>query len=264
VNGRMKPSVGRLLDDARFSFAPSGGEDVLRQGLIMLACYAVYDLSRAVVVGREAVAMANGLFFMNVEKALGVFVEPWVQGRVSAFPPLMDFLVWSYGAIHLPLILGTMVWIFTQRRSSWTQFRNWFLAMNFMAVLLYFLLPTAPPRMIFTSGVADISFLQGKRPSIFENGLLSNPFAAMPSLHFAYALFVALALFMLARHTWLRWGGFAYPVLVLLAIVATGNHFIVDAVGSVLVLLAAYVLAASLQTSDATGTRSLTVRERDG
>ena len=264
MTGRMKPSVGRLLDDARFSFAPRGGEDVLRQGLIMLAMYAVYDVSRAVVVGREATAMANGLFFMNLETALGIFWEPWVQGRVSSFPPLMDFLVWSYGALHLPLIMGTMVWIFTQRRSRWAQFRNWFLAMNFMAVLLYFLLPTAPPRMIFTSGVADISYLQGKRPSIFENGFLANPFAAMPSLHFAYALFVALALFMLARQSWLRWGGFAYPALVLLAIVATGNHFIVDAVGSVLVVLAAYVFAASLQTSDATSPRAVTVRERDG
>ena len=264
MNGRVKPSVGRLLDDARFSFAPRGGEDVLRQGLIMLACYAVYDFSRAAVVGREAVAMANGLFFMNLEKAMGMFWEPWVQGRVSAFPPLMDFLVWSYGALHLPIIMGVTVWIFTQRRSRWAQFRNWFLAMNFMAVLLYFLLPTAPPRMIFTSGVADISYLQGKRPSIFENGLLANPFAAMPSLHFAYALFVALALFMLARQTWLRWGGFAYPALVLLAIVATGNHFLIDAVGSVLVLLAAYVFAMSLQTSDATGPRAVTVRERDG
>ena len=127
----------------------------------------------------------------------------------------MDFLVWSYGALHLPLIMGIMVWIFTQRRSHWTRFRNWFLAMNFMAVLLYFLLPTAPPRMIFTSGVVDISYLQGKRPSIFENGLLANPFAAMPSLHFAYALFVALALFVLAPPAWLRWGGFAYPALVL-------------------------------------------------
>ena len=95
MNGRMKPTVGRLLNDARFSLAP-GGEDVLRQGLIMLACYAVYDVSRACRQGREAVAMANGLFFMNLEKALGIFWEPWVQGRVSAFPPLMDFLVWSY------------------------------------------------------------------------------------------------------------------------------------------------------------------------
>ena len=264
MNGRMKPTVGRLLDVARFSLAPRGGEDVLRQALIMLACYAAYDISRAVVVGREAVAMANGLFFMNLEKAMGMFWEPWVQGRVSAFPPLMDFLVWSYGALHLPLIMGIMVWIFTQRRSRWTQFRNWFLAMNFMAVLLYFLLPTAPPRMIFTSGIADISYLQGKRPSIFENGFLANPFAAMPSLHFAYALFLALALFMLARQTWLRWGGFAYPALVLLVIVATGNHFFVDAVASVLVLLAAYVLAANLQTSDVAGTRAVTVRERDG
>jgi PAP2 superfamily len=264
VNDRMKPSVGRLVDDARFSFAPRGGEDVLRQGLIMLACYAAYDVSRAVVVGREAVAMANGLFFMNLEKAIGMFWEPWVQGRVSAYPPLMDFLVWSYSALHLPIIMGIMVWIFTQRRSRWTQFRDWFLAMNFMAVLLYFLLPTAPPRMIVTSGVADMGYLQGKRTAIFEDGLLANPFAAMPSLHFAYALFVALALFMLARQTWLRWGGFAYPALVLLAIVATGNHFFVDAVGSVLVLLAAYVLAASLQASDVTGTRAVTVRERDG
>src|SRR5665647_1138911 len=119
----MKPTVGRLLDVARFSLAPRSGEDVLRQGLII----------------------------MNLEKAMGMFWEPWVQGRVSAFPPLMDFLVWSYGALHLPLIMGAMIWIFTQRRSSWPQFRNWFLAMNFMAVLLYFLLPTAPPRMIFTS-----------------------------------------------------------------------------------------------------------------
>jgi len=262
VTGRMKPAVGRLLDEARLSLASRGY--VVRQVLLMLACYAVYDISRAVVVGREAVAMANGLFFMNLEKAMGIFWEPWVQGRVSAFPPLMDFLVWSYGALHLPLIMATMVWIFTQRRSRWTQFRNWFLAMNFMALLLYFLLPTAPPRMIFTSGVADINYLQGKRMSIFENGLLANPFAAMPSLHFAYALFVALALFMLARRTWLRWGGFAYPALVLLAIVATGNHFIVDAGGSLLILLAAYVLAVNLHTSDVAGSRAVTVRERDG
>jgi hypothetical protein len=264
VNGRMKPTVGRLLDDARFSFAPRGGEDVLRQGLLMLACYAVYDISRAVVDGREAVALANGLFFMNLEKAMGIFWEPWIQGRVSALPPLMDFLVWSYGALHLPVIMGTMVWIFTQRRSRWTQFRNWFLAMNFMAVLLYFLLPTAPPRMIFTSGVADINFLQGKRLAILENGLLSNPYAAMPSLHFAYALFLALALFMLARQSWLRWGGFAYPALVFLGIVATGNHFIVDAVAGCLVVLAAYVLAVNVQPREATGPQTVTVRERDG
>ena len=262
--GRMKPRVGRLLNDARFSLTQRGGEDVLRQALIMLACYALYDVSRAVVMGREDTAMANGLFFLNLERAMGIYVEPWVQGRVSSIPALMDFMVWAYGALHLPLIIGTLVWVFTQRRSSWTQFRDWFLGINFMAVILFFLLPTAPPRMIFTSGIADISYLHGKRPAILENGVLANPFAAMPSLHFAYAIVVALALFMLARHRWLRWGGFLYPALVFVAIIATGNHFIVDAVGSVLVVLAAWVLAVNLRSGEVHGAQTVTVRERDG
>jgi hypothetical protein len=75
---------------------------------------------------------------------------------------------------------------------------------------------------------------------------------------------VALALFMLARQSWLRWGGFAYPALVFLGIVATGNHFIVDAVAGCLVVLAAYVLAVNVQPREATGPQTVTVRERDG
>ena len=69
---------------------------------------------------------------------------------------------------------------------------------------------------------------------------------------------------MLARQRWLRWGGFAYPVLVLVAIVATGNHFIVDAVGGALVALAAYVFAVNVQPGEAPESSTVTVRERDG
>ena len=192
MNARLKPTVGRLLTDDSFSFA-------VRQAIIMVACYAAYDLSRALAQGREAVALANGVFFMNLEKALGIWWEPWIQGRVSEFEPLMSSLVWVYSYLHLPLIIGAMLWVFTQRRSSWTLYRNWFLAMNFIAVIVFALLPTAPPRMIFTSGVADINFLHGVREQIFENGLLANPFAAMPSLHFGYALFIAVMLYSLGQ-----------------------------------------------------------------
>jgi len=264
VNARLRPAVGRLLTDARFSFAPSGGEDVIRQGIIMMACYATYDISRALAQGREAVALANGVFFMNLEKALGIWWEPWIQGRVSEIEPLMSFLVWVYSSLHLPLIIGTMVWVFTQRRSSWTFYRNWFLAMNFVAVIVFALLPTAPPRMIFTSGVADINFLHGVREQILENGLLANPFAAMPSLHFGYALFLAIALYSLGRQRWVRYGGFVYVAIVLIAIVATGNHFIIDAVAGALVALAAWLFAVNVQPGAVPRSSALTVRERDG
>lgn len=264
MSRRVAPSVGRLLDDARFSIAPSGGEDVLRQGLIMLACYAAYDVSRALVMGREAVAMANGTFFMNLERSLGIYWEPWIQGRISSVGPLMTSLVWVYSLLHLPFIIAGLVWVFTKHRDRWGVFRNWFLAMNFMAVLVFFLLPTAPPRMLFTSGVVDINFLHGVRERIFEDGLLANPYAAMPSLHFAYALFLALAVYSLARPRWARLGGFAYPLVVLVAIVATGNHFILDAVGGGLVVLAAWVFAVNVQPGRVSEPATVTVRERDG
>lgn len=261
---RLRPRIGRHLMDARSSLAPRGGWDVLRQVMIMLACYAAYDLSRALAQGREAVAMANGVFFMNLEKALGIWWEPWIQGRVSSFEPLMTALVWVYQYGHLPLIIGTMFWLFSQRRDWWRLYRDWFLAMNFIAVLVFALLPTAPPRMIFTSGVADINFLHGVREQILENGLLANPFAAMPSLHFGYALFIGIALYALARGRWTRYLGFVYAVAVLVAIVATGNHFIVDAVAGALVVLAAWVFAMNVQPAEAPQPSAVTVRERDG
>jgi membrane-associated phospholipid phosphatase len=135
--------------------------------------------------------------------------------------------------------------------------------MNFVAVIVFALLPTAPPRMIFTSGVADINFLHGVRQHILENGLLANPFAAMPSLHFGYALFIGIMLYTLARGHWTRYLGFVYAVVVLVAIVATGNHFIIDAVAGALVVLAAWVLAVNVQPS-AVAQSAVTVRERDG
>jgi len=264
VNARLSPTVGRLLNDARFSFAPSGGEDVVRQLLIMVVCYAAYDVSRALAQGREAVALANGVFFMNLEKALGIWWEPWIQGRVSTVEPLMTTLVWIYQYAHLPIIIGAMVWVFTQHRGAWVLYRNWFLVMNFVAVIVFALLPTAPPRMIFTSGVVDINFLHGVRTSILENGLLANPFAAMPSLHFGYALFIGIMLYALARGRWTRYLGFLYAVVVLVAIVATGNHFIIDAVAGALVALAAWAFAVNVQPSAVPQSPAVTVRERDG
>ena len=257
MNVRLKPTVGRLLTDDSFSFA-------LRQAIIMVACYAAYDVSRALAQGREAVALANGVFFMNLEKALGIWWEPWIQGRASEFEPFMSSLVWVYTYFHLPLIIGAMLWVFTQRRGAWILYRNWFLAMNFIAVIVFALLPTAPPRMIFTSGVADINFLHGVRSQIFENGLLANPFAAMPSLHFGYALFIAIMLYSLGRRRSVRYGGFVYALIVLVAIVATGNHFIIDAVAGALVVLAAWVCAVNVQPSTVSRPAAITVRERDG
>jgi membrane-associated phospholipid phosphatase len=107
-----------------------------------------------------------------------------------------------------------------------------------------------------------MNFLHGIRTAILENGMLANPFAAMPSLHFGYALFIGLVLYALADGRWMRYLGFFYALVVFVTIVATGNHFIVDAVAGGLVVLAAWVFAVNIQPAAAPA--PVTVRERDG
>ena len=77
---RIGPTVGPYLDDTRFSITPRAAEDVLRQAFLMLATNAAYDFSRTLVKGRQTVAMENGTFFMNLEKSLGMYWEPWIAG----------------------------------------------------------------------------------------------------------------------------------------------------------------------------------------
>jgi membrane-associated phospholipid phosphatase len=93
---------------------------------------------------------------------------------------------------------------------------------------------------------------------------MANPFAALPSLHFGYALFIGIMLYVLASGRWTRWLGFVYTFVVLVTIVATGNHYIIDAVAGALVVLAAWAFAVNVQPAEAPQPTAVTVRERDG
>ena len=85
---------------------PAGGRDALRQFSILLACYVAYDMARIAVRGREALAMANAQGIINAEKALHLYVEPYIQTMASHVHALVVFMDWFYGSIHI------------QRRSS--------------------------------------------------------------------------------------------------------------------------------------------------
>lgn len=98
-----------------------------------------------------------------------------------------------------------------------------------LALVRYLAFPAAPPRLAdlgFRDAVADGA---GVNLSSDLLGALYNPVAAVPSLHFGYAVIVGAGLFLFATRRWLRWVGAAYSLLMLYVIVATGNHFFLDA-----------------------------------
>jgi hypothetical protein len=106
---------------------------------------------------------------------------------------------------------------------------------SMVALAGYLFYPTAPPRL---AGLGIVDTVTTRNHLEIQNGLVSalyNPYAAMPSMHFGYALIVALALRAAARRRLVRVVVFAYPLLILLAIVSTGNHFLLDAAAGALV-----------------------------
>lgn len=254
---RRSGSFLRSLGDEVF---PLGLRDFAFQIAILSSTYVAYTLSRAAAQGAEEVAVANGTAVMQAEKSLGIYVEPWLQTQVSHAEPVIHGLNWFYVNVHLPVIIGVLIWLYMDHRHEFPFFRNWFLALNALGVLCYVLIPTAPPRLVPSSGIVDTLFIMSDQN--FQGGLLgvfANPYAAMPSLHVGYALFAAMTLGMLVRRRWVRMLGYSYPLSMLAAITVTGNHWLLDSLGGALVCGAAYVFVARLSRQSAASAELLPV-----
>jgi membrane-associated phospholipid phosphatase len=99
-----------------------------------------------------------------------------------------------------------------------------------IALVLYAAYPTAPPRFLpewgFQDSVAKFTGLTAEGSSA---DALYNPFAAVPSMHVAFALMLALPMASMSRRRWVKALWLAYPALVTFVVVATANHWWFDA-----------------------------------
>jgi hypothetical protein len=202
--------------------------------------------------GREITAFANARHIMNAEKALHLYIEPWVQAKISHISVLLSFFNSFYLYAHLTVLLCCLAWVYVKRNEVFAFFRNWFLVMNGFAMICFAALPTAPPRLLPTSGMVDTLYLLS--PANFQSGpvsLFANPFAAVPSLHIGYAVFVSMTVLLLARGRAARAFAVGYPLLVMLGVIVTGNHFLFDVLAGAVTTAAAYLvtLAASTQAT---------------
>jgi hypothetical protein len=242
-------AVRRMINKVSARLLPRGGFDFALQFLILFACYYAYRLVRGLASGREVAALSNARHIMNAEKALHIYIEPWLQAKVSHTEALLQFFNFVYMQVHLPVTVGCLVWIYVRRREAFAFFRNWFLAMNGLALVCFALIPTAPPRLLPTSGIVDTLYLFS--PSNLHTGAaawFTNPYAAVPSLHIGYSLFVTLTILALARGRVMRVLAVIYPCVVAIGIIVTGNHFVLDALAGVLVVGVAYLFALNVST----------------
>ena len=208
----------------------------------VLLLYVVYEATRGLIAGSRRVAVEHAQAVASLERGLHVFVEPNVQHAAHAVPGLMAVLGAAYLTLHLSVTAALLLWLHQRRPDAYARIRTTLFIASAIALAVFVSFPTAPPRLAAV-GLADTV---SSRHIDLNKGLISalyNPFAAVPSLHIGYAVVVGATLARHARTRLLRVAGAAYPPLVLLVIVATGNHFLFDAAAGMLVVAVSYLLA---------------------
>ncbi len=212
---------------------PHGPLDAARQVALFVCAYLGYALVRGYAdePGVATAAFANARGIISLERALNVFVEPSVQAWSTGSSLLVDAASWVYLNAQTSVTVGALLWIYLFRNESFYFVRNMMLIAMGIALVGYVLYPTAPPRFFPEWGFLDsVSEFTGVEPASDGVSAVFNPYAAIPSMHMAFALMIGCSLARLVQGRVARAAWWAYPVLVTYVIVATGNHFLMDAV----------------------------------
>jgi hypothetical protein len=207
--------------------------------LMWVAFYGAYLAIRGVAIGAEPTAMSNAHGLIDVERALGIFQEARIQDWLS---PVVDGLSLYYMLGFGPLVGVALIWLAAADRVTYRWLRTALLVSVGIASVIHVLLPMAPPRLVEGLGIADTVGLSGGHDEGSFAGVSFNPYAAMPSMHVGWSLLIGVAGFRAARSQPLRWFFAAHPVVMTLTVVATGNHYLLDAAAGATVVGAALLL----------------------
>jgi PAP2 superfamily len=223
---------------------PRGWLDAFRQVSLFGAAYLAYRLVRGLVEGDANAAFAHARDLISLERTLHLFVEPSIQAWASGSHLVMVIASWLYVNAQTSVTIAALLYLYLFRNRSFYFVRNMFMIAMAIALVGYTVFPTAPPRFLpewgFIDSVSDFTGVHVSHASGSMSALL-NMYAAVPSMHVAFALMISWPLSRLARRRIVRVLWMLYPLLMTFVIVVTANHFIFDALlGALTAVASAY------------------------
>jgi membrane-associated phospholipid phosphatase len=196
----------------------------------------VYDAINNLAPLRLSTALGNGRGILHAEQALHIDPELSLDRWLASHTTLATILANYYDNAHFVVTLGLLGYLWWARADLYRPLRNSLVLVNVIGFVVFWRFPVAPPRML--DGFTDVVASTHAFGSWHTGALASqaNQLAAMPSLHMAWAGWCALALWRISARRWVRAVALLYPCLTALAVLATGNHFVLDIVGGLLAL----------------------------
>jgi PAP2 superfamily len=203
------------------------------EALVVLVLVFAYDRIREFAAARADLAISNGRHLLSAESWMHVDVEPALNHALSHHADLELLSSWYYQLMHLSVTLVVLLWVYWRHPIGYPSARNALVGINAVALIVFWVFPVAPPRLIPGAGFIDSTVVT----HVAEKATTVSPdlYAAMPSLHIAWATWVALQVVLLSSNRWARGLALAHAVVTSLAVMATANHYLLDiAAGCVL------------------------------
>lgn len=196
--------------------------------------YLLYSLIRNAAPDRVAKAEQNAFAILHLERTLGLDIEHRLNDFAASTHALVLVANYYYATLHFVVTLSVLVWLYVARPHHYRTARSVLMGMTLLALLGYWFFPLAPPRLTPGESFIDTVRVFGTWGVSASEPVAtaSNQYAAMPSMHFGWALWSGVALACLARRPIMRAIGALYPIATLLVVLFTANHFLLDVVGA--------------------------------
>jgi hypothetical protein len=203
---------------------------------LFAAAYLLYLIGRWVTGGDMDAALDHAAWVIDFEGGVGMerAVQRALDRGVSTW-----LLSNVYLAAQLAVLPGSLVWLYRRAPAVYVRLRDTVLATWLLALPIYALFPTAPPRLAGI-GMEDTVSQQAGVALTGHSTVFYNPIAAVPSLHCGFAFAIGIALFAATRNPVARALALLWGPLVSLSVVATGNHYVFDIAAGVLVAVAGF------------------------
>jgi hypothetical protein len=208
--------------------------------LLVIGFYAGYDSIRGLIRSDAATAVVHGATVLHAERLFGLQMERPVNHFLSHLAPLAVPACFFYASLHFLITPGVLGWTWLRHPDRYRPVRTVIALVSAGALIGFALYPTAPPRLLPGAGFTDTMTAyrhwgwwgaSDSAPTALAG--LANQFAAMPSLHMAWAVWCGVTVYRLARRRLVRASALAYPVLTALVVIGTANHYLFDVLAGV-------------------------------
>lgn len=212
---------------------------------IICGLFALWQVANGLARGHTTGGLARGRDLWKAERWLHLPSEASVQKLILHHRELVRLANYFYESAHFTTMVIFLMWLWLRHRDRYPFVRNTIAAFTAMSLLIQ-MVQVAPPRLIGGTGLVDTGAVVGPTVYTTFTANIADQYAAMPSIHVGWAVLISIAVVTCSPSRW-RWLAITHAVLTTFVVVATANHYWLDGIVAVVLLVPAYYIAVGLE-----------------